>query len=50
MVETSPSGAGGEGARIPCLTARKPKHKNIVTNSIETLKVVHIKKKKKKNL
>ena len=30
-----------------CLTANKPKHRsNIITNSTETLKTVHIKKKK----
>ena len=31
-----------------CLTANKPKHRrNIITNSTETLKIVHIKRKKK---
>ena len=55
MVETSPSNAGGagsipgQGARIP--HALWPKNQNIkqssiVTNSVKTLKMVHIKKKK----
>ena len=63
MVETSPSSSGGESsippqeARIPyALPSKKKKKKqtiknlrnDIVTNSIKTLKMVHIKKKKKK--
>ena len=57
MVKTSPSNTGGEGlipgqgAKIP--HASWPKNQNIknrsnvVTNSISTLKMVHVKKKKK---
>ena len=59
MVKTLPSNAGGAGsilgwgAKIPhALRPKKPKHKknrsNIVTNSIKTLKMVHIKKYYKK--
>ena len=56
VVETSPSNAGdaglipGRGAQIP--HASQPKNQNvsnrsnIVTNSIKTLKMVHIKEKK----
>ena len=58
VVKTSPSNAGGagsipgRGAKIP--HASRPKNQNrsnTVTNSIKTLKMVHIKKKKilKKN-
>ena len=57
VVKTLPSNAGGVGSipgqgakNLTCLVARKPKHKNrsnTVTNSIKTLKMVHIKKKKK---
>ena len=57
MVKTSPSNAGGvglipgQGAKIPttCLSAKKSKQNrnNTVTNSIKTLKMVHIKKKLK---
>ena len=57
MVKTSPSNAGGAGsitgpgAKIP--HASQPKNQNIiqsniVTNSVKNLKVVHIKKKNKK--
>ena len=52
MVKTSLSNAGGvgsiptPGAKIPtCL--KEPKHNSITTNSIETLKTVHIKRNKK---
>ena len=57
MVKTSLSSArgtdsiSGQGAKIPhALGPKKPKNKtsNIVTNSIKTLKMVHIKKKLKK--
>ena len=52
MVKTSPSNAGGEGSipgqetKIPHASRPKnPKHRsNTVTNSIKTLKMVHIKK------
>ena len=57
MVETSPPKVGGVGS-IPGLGAKIPhvlwpqnkkqSRNNIVTNSIETFKLVHIKKKKKK--
>ena len=54
VVKTSPSSAEGVGlipgwgAKIPrCLVAREPKQKkdrsNIVTNSVKTVKMVHIK-------
>ena len=55
VVKTSPSNAGvvgsipGWGARIPRLVAKKTKtenSRNTVTNSVKTLKMVHIKKKK----
>ena len=51
MVKTSPSKAGGVGS-IPGLGAKiphalRPKNRSdIVTDSIKTLKLVHIKKKK----
>ena len=54
MVKTLPSSAGGVGsipgggAKIPHASRPKHqniKHSNIVTNSIKTLKMVHIKKK-----
>ena len=56
VIKTSPSNAGGAGS-IPGRGAKishaswpkKPNHKNknnIVTNSIKTLKMVHIKRKK----
>ena len=53
MVETSPSNAGGagpksvQGVKVPHVSGQKTKTKNrssIVTNSIKTLKMVHIKK------
>lgn len=51
MVKISPSSTGGagQGARIPGTSWPKKKHKtsNFVTNSVKTLKLVHIKKKKK---
>ena len=55
VVKTSPSNAGvvgsipGWGARIPRLVAKKTKtenRRNTVTNSVKTLKMVPIKKKK----
>ena len=55
MVKTSPSYAGGPcsipgwGAKIPHasrLENQNIKQSNIVTNSIKTLRTVHIKKKK----
>ena len=52
MIKTSPSNAGG-ASPIPTQEARilyavQPKDQNnIVTQSIKTLKMVHIKKKKK---
>ena len=57
VVKTSPSNAGvvdlipGQGAKILHAGGQKTKMwngNNIVTNSIPTLKIVHIKKKKKK--
>ena len=56
MVKTSPSNAGGvgstpdQGATISHVHGQNPKMENssnTVTNSIKTLKTVHIKKKKK---
>ena len=53
MVKTVPSNAGGassipgQGAKTPHASQpKKPKHKtsNVVTKSIETLKMIHIKK------
>ena len=58
VVNTSSSNAGdagsipGQGAKIPhAFRPQKPKHirSNIVTNSIKTLKMVHLKKIFKKN-
>ena len=53
MVGTSPSNAGGvgsvpgQGADIPHASGPKTQNIcNIVTNSIKTLKIVHVKKKK----
>ena len=58
VVKTLPSNAGGvgsipgQGAKIPHVSWSKNQsiknRSNIVTNSIKTLKMVHIKKKKKK--
>ena len=52
MVKTSPSNTGGvgsipgQGAKIPHASWPKNQNRsNIVTNSIKTLKMVHIKKK-----
>ena len=54
MVKISPSNARGAGsipgrrAKIPPPRNQNINRNNIVTNSIKTLKMVHIKKKKKK--
>ena len=59
VVKTLPSNVGavgpisGQGAKIPqsCGQKSKTQHRNdIVTNSVKTLKMVHIKKKKKEVL
>ena len=53
MVKTSPSNAKGAGsipgqrAKIPLPRNQNINRNNIITNSIKTLKMVHIKKKKK---
>jgi len=55
VVKTSPSNVGGadsvpgRGAKIPHAWGPKTqnlKHSTIITNSVKTLKMVHIKKKK----
>ena len=53
VVKTSPSNTGGadsipgRGAKIPHASRpRNQNRSNIVTNSIKTLKMVHVKKKK----
>ena len=54
VVKTSPSNAGvagsipGQGTKIPDASMPKKK-KDKVTNSIKTLKMIHIKKKERKN-
>ena len=53
MAKTSPSNVGcvdstpGQGAKMPhALQPKNQNRNNIVTNSIKTLRIVHIKKKK----
>ena len=59
-LKTSTSNAGeagsipDQGTKTPHLVAKKPKHKKrsnilLITNSIKSLKMVHIKKKSLKN-
>ena len=55
MVKTSPSNAGvagsipGQGTKIPGASRpKKKKKKDKVTNSIKTLKMIHIKKKRER--
>ena len=44
MVKTPPSNVGHQGAKISWPKTKMENRSNIVTNSIKTLKMVHIKK------